>query len=170
MRTFVLALCAGSLLWNAAAIAQNASVAGATITWYGNFKPGKIETVPDAGTSPGKKDIVTKLTPPSTNSDRIIAVAPSQFGFGYVLNGRPATAVIKIRHVRKMPAPGMIDQKTGEAVLTNTTFVNASIDRKDLFIGQAINNPASLPIGQWTLQVWYGDKLLAEKSFTVVKQ
>src|SRR5215469_11801162 len=94
---------AAALLWGGAATAQ--TVNGANITWYGNYIPGKIESVKDDRTPGGTKDIVTGLTPPKTNSDQISAVAPSYFGFGYVLVGSPASSLITVRHVRKIPPP-----------------------------------------------------------------
>jgi hypothetical protein len=168
MRKFAWILVAVPLLWSGAAAAQ--TVSGASITWYGNYTPGKIEKVPDPGTPSGSKDIVTGLTPPSRNSDQIPAVQPSYFGFGYVLHGRPGDALITVRHIRKVPPPGFADSKTGQAVFTVETSVKTTIDRKDLFIGQAITDADSLPKGQWTLQVWYGDKLLAEKTFTIANK
>lgn len=167
MQKSVSILFAAALAWSGAAAAQN--VNGANITWYGNYTPGKIQTVPDDKTPGGTKDIVTGLTPPSSSTDQITAVAPSYFGFGYVLVGSPASSLITVRHVRKIPPPGFLNQKTGQAQMVVETTVQTTIGRKDLFIGQAITEPDSLPKGQWTFQVWYGNKLLAEKSFTVAQ-
>lgn len=165
MHKLVAILFATALLWSGAATAQ--TVNGANISWYGNYTPGKIQSVPDAHTPGGTKDIVTGLTPPSSNADQINAVAPSYFGFGYVLVGSPASSLITVRHVRKIPPPGFLNEKTGQAQMVVETTVQTTIGRKDLFIGQAITDAESLPKGQWTFQVWYGNKLLAEKSFAV---
>jgi Domain of unknown function (DUF3859) len=154
-----------ALLWGGAAEAQ--TVNGANITWYGNYTPGKIKSVPDERTPGGTKDIVTGLTPPTKSTDQIAAVAPSYFGFGYVLVGSPASSLITVRHVRKIPPPGFLNEKTGQPQMVVETTVQTTIGRKDLFIGQAITDADSLPKGPWTFQVWYGDKLLAEKSFAV---
>jgi hypothetical protein len=169
MRKLVWVLVALPWLWSTAASAQNVTINGATIIWYGNYKPGKIETVPDPNTPSGTKDVVSDLTPPRTNGDRIVAVAPSYFGFGYRLNGRPASTVVTIRHVRKLPPPGLRNEKTGQMMRVVETSIRASSDRDDLFIGQAITDPSTLPIGTWTFQVFYGDQLLAEKSFDIVE-
>jgi hypothetical protein len=154
-----------ALLWSGAASAQ--TVNGANITWYGNYTPGKIETVKDDRTPGGTKDIVTGLTPPKSSSDQIAAVAPSYFGFGYVLVGSPGSSLITVRHVRKVPPPGFLNERTGQPQMIVETTVQTTIARKDLFIGQAITDAESLPKGPWTFQVWYGDKLLAEKSFNI---
>jgi hypothetical protein len=169
MRRLILVLLAAPLLFSANALAQQVTISGATMTWYGAYQPGKVVVTPDANTPSGNKQVQSQLTPPQKNFDQIPLAVNTSFGFGYVLHGTPANIPITIRHVRKVPPPGVTDAKTGQPSFTIATTIRVSTDRTDLFIGQNISDVATMPTGPWTLQVWYNDKLLLEKGFVVLK-
>ncbi|MGO9326897.1 MAG: DUF3859 domain-containing protein [Steroidobacteraceae bacterium] len=163
-------LAASLPLFSGAALAQEVTVTGATITGYGNYLIGKDVKNPYPNNPSITAHVSSQLTPPTTNSDQIKLAANTSFGFGYVLSGRPANGLITLRHVRKLPPPGMPNVKTGQPDLYIETPVRATIDGKDLFVGWTFDGDevAHTPTGPWTLQVWYGDRLLLEKSFNVV--
>jgi Domain of unknown function (DUF3859) len=166
MQRFVSILIATLALCGQASAQQ---VTGATITWYGNFIAARTKYVPDETVPTGERGTQSDVTAPAANADRITATEGSTFGFGYCLVGSPTDAVVTVRHVYKIPPPGIADRKTGKMVLTFGPTIQRRLNRYYL-IGHGLSQMSTFPIGVWTLQVWYGDRLLAEKAFNVVRQ
>jgi hypothetical protein len=170
MRTFLLGLLAALLLFNHQTLAQTAVVTGARMTWYGIYTVGKTTIVKDPTSATGTKAISSGISPPSTNVDRIPLNADTHFGFGYELIGGPANALVALKYVTKFPPPGILDASTGQLKLVKqNTYAGLGIGRKDLFCGEYFGEYKNPPAGTWTLQVWYDDRMLLEKSFTVGK-
>jgi len=167
VQRFVSILIVTIALGSGQALAQE--VTGATITWYGNFIATRTKIVRDETVPTGQRNTDSDVTAPAANTDRIIATAGSNFGFGYCLVGSPTDAVVTVRHVYKIPPPGIADRKTGKMVLTFGPIIQRRLNRYYL-IGHGTSQMNTFPIGLWTLQVWYGDRLLAEKTFNVVRQ
>jgi hypothetical protein len=89
---------------------------------------------------------------------------------GYELIGGPANALVALKYVTKFPPPGIPDASTGQLKLVKqNTYAGLGIGRKDLFCGEYFGEYKNPPAGTWTLQVWYDDRMLLEKSFTVGK-
>lgn len=91
------------------------------------------------------------------------------FGFRYRIVGSAPGRHVTLRKVTLFPPPGLkppdaakpmqrneytLQRKTGETSYTDYSF----------------DHPWELIPGQWTLQLWEGNRKLAEKSFTVVRQ
>jgi hypothetical protein len=166
MQRFVSILIATLALCGQASAQQ---VTGATITWYGNYITVRSKIVRDETVPTGERNTNSEVIAPAANTDRIIVTAGSDFGFGYCLVGSPTDAVVTVRHVYKIPPPGIADRKTGKMVLTFAPTIQRRLNRYYL-IGHGTSQMTTFPIGLWTLQVWYGDRLLAEKDFNVVRQ
>lgn len=168
VRIFALWLLTSLLLFNRETLAQNATVTGATMTWYGVYTVGESKEVKDAESASGTRRIATGISPPRINNDRIPLAANTRFGFGYELVGRPSNAPVTLKYVFKFPPPGVRDVATGQMKLVEeATWPNLAIGRKDLFIGRFLATEQSAPAGAWTLQVWHDKRMLLEKSFTV---
>ncbi len=171
MRTFLLGLVASLLLFNHQTLAQTAAVTGARMVWYGKYTVGKTTVVKDPSSVTGTKTVSSGISPPSTNIDRIRLNAETRFGFGYELIGGPANELIALKYVTKFPPPGIPDASTGQLKLVKqNTYSGLGIGRKDLFCGEYFGEYKNPPAGTWTLQVWYGDRMLLEKSFTVANR
>ena len=165
MRAFLLNLLLSCLLLSGPSFAQ--TIFGARVTWYGIYTVAQARQDKEPASASGTKNFVTGITPPSTSSDIVRAVPGTRFGFGYQLAGQPANARITVRYVYRFPPPGVADAATGALKLMDeTTYPDLDIDRKDLFIGRLL--VGKFPTGTWTLQVWYGDRMLVEKVFQVV--
>jgi hypothetical protein len=164
MRAFLRCLSLGFVLAGHAAFAQ--TVTGAQMTWYGNYTVERVTEQKDSGSATGTKNVIGGIVAPAADSDVIRAVPGTRFGFGYRLIGPSSDAVATVRHVYKMPPPGIADATGQRKVADESTYPDLGLDRKDLFIGRYI--AGDFPTGTWTLQLWYRDRMLAEKSFTVV--
>jgi hypothetical protein len=168
MRTLLLGLSTSLLLFTQQVSAQTPVVTGARMTWYGNYAAGKTTVVKDPASVTGTKVISSAISPPSTNTDRIPLVSDGRFGFGYELIGGPANAQVALKYITKFPPPGVRDAATGQLKLVKqNTYRDLAIGRKDLFCGEYLGEFKDPPAGTWTLQVWYGDRMLLEKSFAV---
>lgn len=168
-RTLPVAVLSCFLFFHQPACAQDASVTGARMIWYGVYQAGSITTIEDSASPTGRRQVSTGIVPPKVNSDRIAAIPNTRFGLGYRLIGSPAGAIAKIRHVRTFPPGGMVNPKTGQKYLKEQVELNLGIDRKDLFIGYLFEEDFTLVPGVWTFEVWNGNRKLLEKKFTFYK-
>lgn len=166
-RTLPFAALVFFLLFHPTASAQQASVTGARLLWYGIYQAGSTSVIEDKTSATGTRTVSTGITPPQINSDRIPAALNTRFGFGYALTGTPADGVAGITHVRVFPPAGIVDPKTGERHTSERLETNFRIDRNDLFIGYLFDHDVQLVPGAWLFQVWNGNRKLLEKSFTV---
>jgi hypothetical protein len=155
------------LLFHPTASAQQPSVTGARMLWYGIYQAGSTSVIEDKTTATGTRTISTGIAPPQINSDRIPAALNTRFGFGYALTGSPADALAGITYVRVFPPAGIVDPKTGERHTSSRTEGTFRVDRTDLFIGYLFTDNIELVPGVWLFQVWSGSRKLLEKSFTV---
>ena len=162
----------GMLIFLAAmshAAAAETVINGARITWYGPFTISKGRRITEPGGANGQVQS-TAVRPPMVNSERIAFAPDAKFGFGYVLNGQPADARVKLRYVIKIPPPGAVDAATGQNKLIDEgTYPDLRVGRGDLFLGESLAQFKDPPPGPWTVQLWYEDRLLLEKTFTVAK-
>jgi hypothetical protein len=149
--------------------AQEASVTGARMLWYGVYQAGSTTTIEDKASPTGRRTVSSGIVPPKVSSDRIPAILNTRFGFGYVLMGSPANAVAKMRHVRNFPAGGIVNPKTGQRYFKEQVELNLGVSQKDLFIGYLFEENFTLVPGVWHFEVWNGNRKLLEKRFTVYK-
>jgi Domain of unknown function (DUF3859) len=171
MRTFFLGLVTSLLLYNHQILAQTTVLTGARMTWYGSYAPAETKLVKDPSSTAGTRRVSSGISPPSTNTDRIPFLSNSRFGFGYQLIGSPPNGEVDLKYVTKVPAPGVVDPDTGRRkMVLQSTYPRLALSRKDLFCGEYLGDYKDPPAGVWTLQVWHGDRMLLEKSFTVGNQ
>ena len=169
MRARLVALLISLALLGHDASAQTVVINGARMTWYGAFTVSKGRKVTEPGGKSGQVQS-TAVRPPMVNSEQIPFAPDAKFGFGYVLNGQPTEARVKLRYVIKIPPPGAVDAATGQNKLIDEgSYPDLRIGRGDLFLGESLAQFKDPPAGPWTVQLWYEDRLLLEKTFTVSK-
>jgi hypothetical protein len=152
------------------AVAQEPWITDARVTWYGVYQAGQDKVIEDKSSFTGIRTVSTGIVPPKVNSDRIPAILNSRFGFGFVLSGTPMDAgvkLVKLRFVRNFPADGITDPKTGERRFREQGEYNLEVTQREHFCGYIFDRNEELVPGLWSLEVWYGNRKLVEKSFTV---
>jgi hypothetical protein len=165
----LLGLLASLATMNHAAAAETVVINSARITWYGAFTISKGRRITEPGGTNGQVQS-TAVRPPMVNSERIAFAPDAKFGFGYVLNGQPANARVQLRYVIKIPPPGAVEAATGQNKLVDEgTYPDLRVGRGDLFLGESLAQFKDPPPGPWTVQLWYEDRLLLEKTFTLAK-
>jgi len=162
MRAILVA--AFSLMLCGAAFAQNS----AKIDWYGVYTSKDSQEIKDP-TSPTGKRYVTTPIPPASNSLDIPADDTTRFGFSYTVNGRPGGRVT-VKHVYRFPPPGMPDAATG-AFRTGYERTRENNIGESVLIGWSFDGapPERIVYGEWSMEVWQGNRIIAQRKFNVYK-
>ena len=148
------------------ALAQQGTVTGATLLWYGVYTVGTTTEVKDPNSVGGTRLVSGGIAGPAVNSDRVAVGDQTRFGFGYRLLGRPAKAIVPIVHVTLFSGAGGLDGKGTKSEQIN---YDLAINQDGLFIGRRMGDVATEPLGVYTFQVKHKNKILLEKRITVYK-
>ena len=97
---------------------------------------------------------------------KIPATRNLTFGFQYLIKGRPQGKKIKIRKTTIFPSSGLENPKTGKTGYKNEVELTAKIGEK-VCEGYRFDEEWEMVPGNWTIQIWYGDRKLAEENFNV---
>jgi hypothetical protein len=167
------ALCLGvaALLGAAAAYAQAAAPYGQSgvvdrieILDVGLFSVQRTKDIIDPGVTAGKRyEGVMRFLQPTT---QVAALIGASFGIRYrVVGARPGSSVA-IRVVWRFPSQGLLNPARGETVYqeehTLTRVIGESAANTYTF-----DSPWEAVPGIWAIELWHGDRKLAEQSFTV---
>ena len=139
----------------------------------------RLEVI-DSGFYTAKKTGETKAAPGSAaGADQILsnvefltdapkdrALVGTQFGIRFRSVGEPQNSQVTLRSVWRIPEPGITNPKTGktfrESVVNFPHVLGTSHVR-----GYAFDESWEVARGIWTLQIWYGDRKLIERSFII---
>lgn len=108
----------------------------------------------------------------STNFRRAATttVVPAQtgvrFGIEYKVVGAPGGSAISLKKVMIFPSAGLRSPAVSQPIFRNETTTTSKIGEIS-YTGYRLDDPWELVPGPWTIQLWYGDRKLAEKKFTV---
>jgi hypothetical protein len=149
-----------------AAAAQADRLDGAEITQFGVYEYKVTNTQDLSGTAAGTLQSVDYKFVSETTT--IKARRGVGFGIEYRLLGSPKDARVPLRSVTIFPAAGLRNPKTGERFERNEYIEDKEIGSL-LLKGYTLDDDWEVVPGTWTFQVWFGDKMLVEKSFTVTK-
>ncbi|MBM3622638.1 MAG: DUF3859 domain-containing protein [Alphaproteobacteria bacterium] len=119
------------------------------------------------GTPTGKASIVDK---PSFYSDesRVPAQLGVRFGFQYRLIGSPQGREARLRGVWHIPAPGITNPVSGNIYRQSARDFTALIGDTQIH-GYGFDQPWEIVEGEWVLEIWHNERLLASRSFVVGK-
>ncbi len=148
------------------ALAQQGTVTGATMLWYGVYTVGKTEEVKDPNSVGGTRLVSGGIVGPAVNADRVAVGDQTRFGFGYRLLGRPGSAIVPIVHVTTFEGAGGLD---GKGTKTERINYDLAINQDGLFIGRRMGDVATEPVGVYRFQVTHKNKVLLEKRITIYK-
>jgi hypothetical protein len=154
------------VMCGAPSIVMASDIEGVEILNFGIYKADVIKKEDAAGSAAGYKNIVQNvaLIEQTTN---IPARVGTRFGFEYVIKGSPVGSTIDLTY--KYLHPRMTNQKTNQA------FTSQEIVSKNREIGKAATLTYTFDYeweavaGEWTVQIFYAGKKLAEKTFYIYK-
>ena len=142
-----------------------ADVQGVEIGQYGVYTGDKIGQEDAANAAAGYRSVTINIVF-QQKTDTINAAVGTSFGFEYVIRSAEegeVDLIVKYLH------PAITNPKTGK-VFTNQEIISGkrAIGKTHL-IGYRFDEAWEIVPGAWTIQLFYGDKKLAEKTFQVVK-
>ena len=149
---------------------QTATVTGITITKVGTYtaqttsapaRPGQETPTGTVGTDVNWHFVL--------DSPDLAGKTGTQFGIEFRLDGAPAGDNLTLHAVFIFAPQGMRNPNTGDIMLAaKVAFPNMKIGALCL-VGYGFDNAWEIIPGMWTEQIWYQDRMLAERSFTVSK-
>ena len=159
LATVLLLIAAGS------ARAQTPEVTRIDIEQYGIYDVGERIKTADPNAPGGRTEEPSeyRLTRQTT---AVPAQSGTSFGLVYRVRGEPAGGEVTIREIVRFPPPGLYDPASGKS------FASFEYDRVTKIGGGAFSTYGfdydwELVPGPWTFEYWYGDRKLAEQTFTV---
>jgi hypothetical protein len=147
------------------ASAQDATIGGAEITWFGTYT---VTNPSENQATEGPEEVKNSgVIPPTTNSEQVVLRRGIRFGFGYVLTGSPANSRAHVLSIFTYPSPGVPRPFPPGKAVQHLSFDDCEIGGRDCLVGFVVDDPNDLPIGDWTFELYVRKRLLAEKRFTV---
>lgn len=140
-------------------------VYGIEIVEYGRAVAETERRVEEKGTVLGYRTIIKNIKVVE-QTDRIPSTIGTRFGIRYRITGSPQGDGVKIR--KKMSLPGLKDPKTDKVIYSSEYELERQIGAL-LWTGYTFEEDWECVPGEWTIQLWYGEKKLAEKTFTVYR-
>jgi hypothetical protein len=154
----------------ATVVAPAATVSGVTVINAGTYTAQSVSAPSRAG----------QLSPTGTvgtasnwhfvsNSTDVAGQVGTQFGIEFRIDGNPVGDGVTLHLVLNFPPQGIRNPNTGDMMHTaNIAFPNLKIGALCL-LGYGFDNAWEIVPGVWTEQIWYQDRMLAERTFTVSK-
>jgi hypothetical protein len=104
-----------------------------------------------------------------SDSTDVAGQVGTQFGIEFRIDGNPVGEGVTLHLVLNFPPQGIRNPNTGDMMHTaNIAFANLKIGAICL-LGYGFHNAWEIVPGVWTEQIWYQDRMLAERTFTVSK-
>jgi len=143
--------------------AGETNVTGVDIYQYGLFKGENIELIRNPTSVTGQESRV-KIRGFDKRTSQIPAALGKHFGIIYVVNGTPAGAIVAIRLT--ILTPPMKHPESKEIFTSVDSMRSVKIGAHE-FHGWLFEHKWEVVPGQYTFQLYYFDKKLGEKAFTV---
>jgi len=141
-----------------------AEITGGKILKYGIYTATEVKIVKAEGTAAGKRRI-SEDAEILENTTQIPATIGKGFGIRYVINGKPDGRQINIRV--KVAHPPMKNPEKEKAVTISEYTRKAKIGTI-IWNDYTFDEEWELVTGKWTIQIYYKDQKLLEKTFTVI--
>ena len=90
-----------------------------------------------------------------------------EFGIRYKIDGAPVGTAVPLTEVTIFPSPGMRPPTASHPVRSAKSPTKPRIGEVS-YTGYRLEDPWELLPGVWIIQLWYGDRKVAQESFTVI--
>ncbi len=146
--------------------AQTARLDRIDILEAGIYRVEKTLSITDPAVPSGTRQQLagSKLIKATTT---IPAVIGTRFGFRFKLVGEPAGAPVAVKWILRFPPPGIRD--TRNQLQSSYEENIASAIGTEEYRDALFDDPGDLLPGTWSMEVWSGNRKMAEQRFTVVK-
>jgi hypothetical protein len=147
--------------------AYAADLQGAVIGRYGIYQSDVTKKEPAAKAAAGYKTVSENIVF-MLQTDKIMAAAGTKFGFEYIIQGSPEGD--KVDLMVKYLHPPMTNPASGKTFAGQDIITEQRTIGGPELIGYEFDEAWEIVPGQWTIQLFYGDKKLAEKTFQIIKK
>jgi hypothetical protein len=89
-----------------------------------------------------------------------------EFGMRYKIDGTPIGNVVSLSELTIFPSPGLHPPTGSQAIHASRTTTNPKIGEVS-YTGYRLDDPWELLSGVWVIQLWYGNRKVAQQNFTV---
>jgi hypothetical protein len=168
MRAFILVICL--LAAAASAAAQTPTVTAVTITAAGTYTAETTSTPARSGQQSPTGTVGTDVNWQfKSDSPDVFGEVGTEFGIEFRIDGAPSGEAVTLYLAITFPPQGIRNPNTGEVMHTaKIAFPNMKIGDLSI-LGYGFDSAWEIVPGVWSLQIWYQNRMLAEKSFTVSK-
>jgi hypothetical protein len=83
------------------------------------------------------------------------------------VTGAPVGTAISLKELTIFPSPGLRPPTASQPIHTSTTMPKPKIGEVS-YTGYRLDDPWELLLGVWVIQLWYGDRKVAQQNFTVI--
>jgi len=166
MKTWLLVLVILGFVLPTPVILGAAWVHNAEILEYGTYNIEITKEIKDNSAVEGKSFKVGKKIKLIKKTNKIPATKDLAFGIRYIIHGSPLGEKVKIRKIMIYPRSGLRNPETGKVGYKKETASHIKIGDKKLY-GYIFGQEWLMVPGDWTFQLWYEGRELAERTFTV---
>jgi Domain of unknown function (DUF3859) len=89
-----------------------------------------------------------------------------EFGMRYKIDGTPIGTVVTLRELTIFPSPGLRPPTASRPIHDSRTTTKPKIGEVS-YTGYRLDDPWELLPGVWVIQLWYGNRKVAQHNFTV---
>jgi Domain of unknown function (DUF3859) len=150
--------------------APGATVTGITITKAGTYTGDSVSAPARSGQESPTGTVGTHAAWTFVSDSNDVSGKPgTQFGVEFRIDGEPRGDGVTVYLLLIFPPQGIHNPNTGRTMYAaKVAYPNMKIGALCL-VGYGFDNAWEIVPGQWTQQIWYQDKMLAERKFTVGK-
>jgi hypothetical protein len=123
------------------------------------------DLVPDPGVAGGQRIRSSNLKL-ETSTDKVPAKVGVIFGFRYKIVGEPLGAVVELKFITRFP-PGTRPPNSSRDGLPPNEFTLPRTVGDIFYRGYGLDGQWELVQGDWTFEIWSGDRKLLDKTFSV---
>ena len=140
-----------------------AQVRGVEIVEYGIYTADLQSSKRD---SQGIKQSISTNFRRAATTTTVPAQVGVRFGIEYKVVGAPSGKTVSLKKVTVFPPAGLRSPTVSQQIYRNETTTTSKIGETS-YTGYRLDDSWELVPGPWAIQLWYGDRMLAEKKFTL---
>jgi hypothetical protein len=137
------------------------------IVQWGIYRTDRLGDVDNPRSPTGTSYIAANIRLQSATTT-IPALVGLTLGFYYKAIGAPPGARVVLKYVIRFPRQGLTNPATGRTFRV-AEFESSTVVGGLRFEGYTFDYDWEVETGPWTLEIWHGDRRLAEKTFIVTR-
>ena len=137
------------------------------IVEWGIYRDKRTGVTPAPLAVTGTTNLVTNVRL-QQKTTTIPALVGMTFGIEYKVVGAHPGSIVRLRCVTRLPKQGVTNPGTGKTFAVSEFETDAMVG-STTYLGYSFDYDWEVETGPWTLEIWHGDRKLAEKTFLVTR-